>query len=108
MSGFRNAGDLLECKHRMVAEHGPWTTPIDLGFGVTSCDPAADSTGGTRLRRIVQLTEDVAGRRLEGVKILDLGCLEGMISVALARRGAAVLGIEAREGGQPRPRLLRP
>lgn len=107
MPGFRSAGDLLEGKRRVVQEHGPWTTPIDLGFGVTSCDPAADYTGGTRMRRIVQLTEDVAGRRLEGVKILDLGCLEGMISVALARRGAVVLGIEAREANLARACFAR-
>lgn len=107
MPGFRDAKDLLEGKQKLVEKHGPWTTPIDLGFGVTSCDPAADPTGGTRLRRIVQLAEDVAGRRLEGVKILDLACLEGMISVALARRGAAVLGIEAREGNLARACFAR-
>jgi len=41
------------------------------------------------------------------VTILDLACLEGMISVALARRGAVVLGIEAREGNLARACFAR-
>lgn len=100
---FRDAESLLEAKLQVVAEHGPWTTPIDLGFGVNTCDAAgADPTGGTRLLRILQVVEDVAGGDSRGVKILDLGCLEGMVSAAFARRGAAVLGIEARESNLAR------
>jgi len=107
MSGFRNAEDLLAARQRVIDQHGPWTTPIDVGFGVSTCDPATDYTGGTRLRRVVQVTADVAGRPLDGVRILDLACLEGMISVALARRGADVLGIEAREGNVARACFAR-
>jgi SAM-dependent methyltransferase len=105
-SPFRDAEAMREAMRRVAAEHGPWTTPIDLGFGIVSCDAAADSSEGTRLPRILRAVEDLAGD-LRGLRVLDLGCLEGAVSVALARRGASVLGIEARESNLARARFAR-
>ena len=107
MPRYANAEELIDAKGRLVARHGPWTTPVDLGFGVSACDLVSDPSGGTRLPRVLQLTSDVAGRPLEGVRILDLACLEGMISVPLARQGATVLGIEAREPNVARAAFAR-
>lgn len=103
------AGDaraVEEAKRRIVDEFGPWSTPVFLGEGITACD-TPDPGKGTRLRRLLQVIGDVAGRPLEGVRILDLACLEGMVSVELARRGARVLGIEVRDANVARARFAK-
>ena len=92
---------------RLVAEHGPWTTPIDLGFGVLSCDPSTDASRGTRLEELLRVVEDAAGGDVRGLRILDLACLEGMVSVALAAKGAKVVGVEARNPNLARARFAK-
>jgi len=99
-----DADAVREAMDRVVAEHGPWTTPIELGHGVLSCDPSADSSQGTRLPRIVQAAQDLLGD-LRGRRVLDLGCLEGAVSIALALRGASVLGVEGRVSNVARARF---
>jgi ubiquinone/menaquinone biosynthesis C-methylase UbiE len=103
---FRDAESLRAARENVAAQYGPWTTPVDLGFGVRSIE-AEDPSRGTRLSRLVRIVRDLAGRPLEGVSILDLACLEGMVSVALAREGARVLGIEARAGNVARARFAK-
>ena len=101
-----DAAAVEEARQKVVAEFGPWSTPVFLGDGITACE-TPDPGKGTRLRRLLQITRDVAGRPLEGTRILDLACLEGMVSVELARLGARVLGIEARAGNVARARFAK-
>jgi len=49
------------------------------------------------VRRVIQVTCDLAQRPLAGLRILDLACAHGAYSIELATRGAQVLGIEGRE-----------
>lgn len=93
-------------KRKIVKRFGPWTTPVCLGDGIWSCE-IEDPGRGTRLQRFLRIVQDVAGRPLDGVRILDLACLEGMFSVELSRRGAVVLGIEARDGNIARARFAK-
>jgi 2-polyprenyl-3-methyl-5-hydroxy-6-metoxy-1,4-benzoquinol methylase len=61
--------------------------------------PAAHQTGesnGVKVRRITQVTRDLARRSFDALRILDLGCGEGVYAVEAALRGARVVAIDAR------------
>ena len=61
--------------------------------------PGAPQTGpanGLKVRRVLQLTRDLAGRPLAGLRILDLGCGEGVYAIEAGVRGAEVLAVDAR------------
>ncbi len=61
--------------------------------------PGAPQTGlanGVKVRRVMQLTRDLAGRPFEALRILDLGCGEGVYAIEAALRGAAVVAVDAR------------
>lgn len=58
-------------------------------------------------RRVIQLTCDLAGRPLSGLRVLDLACAHGVYANELAARGASVVAIEAREEWLRRARARR-
>jgi hypothetical protein len=60
-----------------------------------------------RLRAIRRVLRMVFGESLHGLKIADLGCLEGGFSLAFAQAGASVVGVEARELNIEKCRLLQ-
>ena len=54
---------------------------------------------GVKVRRVLQLTADLCGQpdgRLDGVRILDLGCGEGVYAIEAALRGAQVVALDGR------------
>jgi SAM-dependent methyltransferase len=95
-----------EEREKLIAEFGPWTTPVYLGEGIRTCE-TDDPSRGTRLQRLVQVVEDATGGPFRALRILDLACLEGMVSVELARQGARVLGIEARPANVAKARFAK-
>jgi SAM-dependent methyltransferase len=56
------------------------------------------------IRRMLRLT---FGDDLTGVRVADLGCLEGGFALALALEGATVVGLEARPANVAKAQLLR-
>ncbi|MDQ7858855.1 MAG: methyltransferase domain-containing protein [Armatimonadota bacterium] len=61
--------------------------------------PGAPQTGpanGVKVRRVMQLTRDLAGRPFEALRILDVGCGEGVYAIEAALRGARVVALDAR------------
>ena len=60
-----------------------------------------------RLRAISRTLDFCYDKQLEGLRVADLGCLEGGFSLALAQRGAEVLGIEVRERNVEKCLLLK-
>jgi SAM-dependent methyltransferase len=84
-------------KDAIEARFGPWTAHnirLAEGLYTISAQPTGDEV---KLRRVTQLALDVSGGSLQGVRVLDLACLEGMYALELARRGAEVVAIEGRE-----------
>lgn len=81
----------------VVAEHGPWTAHnIRLGGRLSTIGPQL--TGDElRAKRIVRVVGDVCRTDFRQLRVLDLGCLEGLYGIEFARVGADVLGIDGRE-----------
>jgi len=79
---------------QIIKEHGPWTAmAIKLPDGTYTRTPDVDH----RLRRILQVASDLAGKPLSQCRVLDLACLEGHYGLEFALHGAEVVGIEGRE-----------
>lgn len=97
--------DLLVAKRELEERHGPWTAHnIRLSDTVYTIGPEP-SGDEVKLRRVVQVVSDLFGGRLDGIRALDLACLEGMYALELGRRGADVVGIEGREANLEKARF---
>jgi SAM-dependent methyltransferase len=92
-------------KAALEARYGPWTAHnirLANDLYTMSAAPAGDEV---KLRRVTQLALDVFDGSLDGVRVLDLACLEGMYAIELARRGADVVAIEGREANIEKARF---
>jgi len=58
--------------------------------------PQAGPMNGVKVRRIMQLTRDLAPKPFAGLRILDLGCGEGVYAIEAGLRGAQVVALDAR------------
>jgi SAM-dependent methyltransferase len=96
---------LLREKAELEARHGAWTAHnIRLAEGVYTRSPAP-AGDEVKLRRVTQVVSDLCNGSLEGVRVLDLACLEGMYALELAQRGAEVVGIEGRAANVEKSRF---
>ena len=95
-------------RREVVERYGPWLAHnVDLGDGVFTIGEGKDGVAGERIARITQIVCDLAGSDLTGVRVLDLGALEGGFSIELARRGATVTALEGREEHAQRAKAAR-
>lgn len=58
--------------------------------------PQVGEANAVKVRRVMQVTRDLAGRPFEDLRILDLGCGEGVYAIEAGLRGAEVLALDAR------------
>jgi len=65
---------------------------LEGGAGV----PQAGEANGVKVRRILQLVADLAPAPFPSLRILDLGCGEGVYAIEAALRGAEVVAVDAR------------
>jgi 2-polyprenyl-3-methyl-5-hydroxy-6-metoxy-1,4-benzoquinol methylase len=84
-------------KANIVARYGKWTAHNIHLVGDVYTIRSGVTGDEFRLRRVMQIIDDVAARPAQDLRVLDLACLEGMYWVELARRGATVVAIEGRE-----------
>ena len=108
--------DKQEILDRLRALDGttPWAHHFDLGHGVQTIDPANTQfvKKAQGLAKLADLLLEVVphfSRRqtLQGMNVLDLACGEGAHSIALAQRGAFVLGVDGRQVYVDRANFVR-
>jgi 2-polyprenyl-3-methyl-5-hydroxy-6-metoxy-1,4-benzoquinol methylase len=58
--------------------------------------PQVGPANGVKVRRVMQITRDLAGRSFGTLRILDLGCGEGVYAIEAGLRGADVVALDAR------------
>ena len=58
--------------------------------------PQAGFANGVKVRRVMQVTRDLARRPFSKLRILDLGCGEGVYAIEAGLRGAEVVALDAR------------
>ena len=77
--------------------HGPWHSHnVALPYGVFTLGP--EPTGDNyRAVKFVRLAADLLRRPLSDLRVLDLGCGEGLYALEFAQHGAQTLGIESRD-----------
>src|SRR5438105_1763792 len=98
---------IIETKNEVIAKYGNWTAHnICLQDDVYTIAPTIVGDE-VKLRRIVQCVFDLVGGSVEGLRILDLGCLEGLYAIEFARHNASCLGIEGREANIEKARFTR-
>jgi len=76
---------------------------IHLGGDTYTLPPAPDA----RLRRLVQVTSDLAGKPLCQLRVMDLACLEGHYAIEFAMQGAEAVGIEYRAESIAKARFVK-
>jgi 2-polyprenyl-3-methyl-5-hydroxy-6-metoxy-1,4-benzoquinol methylase len=55
--------------------------------------PQIGRENGLKVRRTMQIIRDLSGRPFEELRILDLGCGEGVYAIEAGLRGAEVVGV---------------
>ncbi|MDQ3804344.1 MAG: class I SAM-dependent methyltransferase [Acidobacteriota bacterium] len=97
-----------------IEKYGAWTAHnIHLGHGLYTYDPGHPEFGDriagyTRmLRRVLQIASDLTGRPLHSLRVLDLGCMEGVYGIEFALHGAEVVGVEIREASIEKARFAK-
>ena len=58
--------------------------------------PQAGDANGVKVRRVLQLVRDLAGKPMDALRVLDLGCGEGVYAIEAALAGADVTALDAR------------
>ena len=78
-------------------EHGPWTAHnLELQPGLFTIAPGPPDRAEQRAALYTNLFRTFQNRPFRNPRVLDLGCLEGGISLFLARQGARCVGVDIR------------
>jgi SAM-dependent methyltransferase len=98
---------ILDLKTQVVTKYGPWDSNnvyLEGGLYTMGSEIVGDEI---KLLRVVQCVLDHTGGTVEGLRVLDLGCGEGLYAIEFARRKASCLAIEGREPRAERVRFVK-
>jgi SAM-dependent methyltransferase len=98
---------VVKMKKVVISKYGPWTAHnIHLQDDVYTISPTIVGDE-VKLRRILQAVFDHTGGTVEGLRVLDLACLEGLYAIEFARHKAKCVGIEGREANIEKARFVK-
>jgi len=107
MEEYMDIQTIIHKKDEVMTKYGPWTAHnIQLRDDIYTIAPKIVGDE-VKLRRIVQCVLDLTGGSVEGLRILDLACLEGLFAIEFARHKAKCLGIEGREANVEKARFAK-
>lgn len=92
-----------------IRDLGPWFYSFDFGNGLRTeqaIPPQVAGIHGTRLAMVESAVTARFGADTRDLTCLDIGCHEGFYSLAMARRGMKVTGVEPREENLTRARFV--
>jgi SAM-dependent methyltransferase len=99
--------DIAELRRRrdeIIAADGPWTAvDVELAPGLRTSD-VPRRADDPRVELVTQTVLDLVGDRPRA-RVLDIGCLEGMFSLELAKHGLDVVGVDVREANITKARF---
>jgi hypothetical protein len=84
-------------KEEVIKKYGSWTAHnINLGNGIYTIDEKLNYDT-MKLRRVLQIINDISGEKFDSLKVLDLGSFEGLYAIELGlQKTERVVGIEGR------------
>ena len=78
--------------------YGEWTAHnIEIDTGLFTMNECFVDRASRRAETYIAFIKRFHSKRIRGLRILDLGCLEGGISIALAKSGCKCIGVDVRE-----------
>ena len=99
--------ELIRRRDAVAAAHGPWVGHnVHLGEGVYTIGDHVVGAENTA-RHLLTLVGALARKPIDRLRILDLGCSEGLYSIEFGLQGAEVLGIEGRADPIARARFAQ-